>query len=295
MTDKEMIEEMAKVIESVKLYGIDNYGRKISHDSMLELAEELLKHYQPKIPEGSVVLSKCEAQKYYAYKHIEPQIKGCLDREIKLERQLKEARKETAREILEWIEFSGVDISIFKGKISPYIECKYELDISCKAIKGYENYFISNNGIVINTKTNKIKEQFLDNKGYPYVTLYKNNEAKTIKVHRLVAVAFIDNPKNNPEVNHINGIKTDNRVENLEWCTAKENSLHKAVVLGKGNIKPVRCVETGIIYPSGLEASRQLKISSGAISKSCKDNSKNLKAGGYHWEYLDKRFIEVEE
>ena len=99
MTDKEkQIEEMAKEIESVKLYGIDNYGRKISHDSVLELAEELLKHYQPKIPEGSVVLSKGEAQKYYAYKHIEPQIKGCLEREVKLERQLKEVRKETARE-----------------------------------------------------------------------------------------------------------------------------------------------------------------------------------------------------
>lgn len=60
MTEKEMIEEMARVIESVKLYGIDNYGRKISHDSVLELAEELLKHYRPKLPEGSVVLSEGE-------------------------------------------------------------------------------------------------------------------------------------------------------------------------------------------------------------------------------------------
>ena len=292
MTDKEkQIEDMANCKSCYERFGKCPIKDRAT---CLDYTRAVCQYEQGyrKIPEGSVVLSKEEFDEDYVTKQDRDYWKNKT--EI-LGNKLKQARKETAREILEWIEFSGVDISIFKGKISPYIECKYELDISCKAIKGYENYFISNNGIVINTKTNKIKEQFLDNKGYPYVTLYKDNKEKTIKVHRLVADAFIDNPKNKPEVNHINGIKTDNRVENLEWCTAKENSLHKTVVLGKGNIKPVRCVETGIIYPSGLEASRQLKISSGAISKSCKDNSKNLKAGGYHWEYLDKRFIEVEE
>ena len=69
-----------------------------------------------KIPEGSVVLSKGEAQKYYAYKHIEPQIKGCLDREVKLEKQLKEARKETAREILQKL----YDETIREGRPAVY-------------------------------------------------------------------------------------------------------------------------------------------------------------------------------
>lgn len=93
------IEEMAKVIESVKLYGIDNYGRKISHHSALELAEELLKHYQSKLPEGSVVMSEKEWQ----------QIKNSLYySKEELEKKLERARQETAREFAEKLE-NGID------------------------------------------------------------------------------------------------------------------------------------------------------------------------------------------
>lgn len=93
-----------------------------------------------------------------------------------------------------------------------------------KIIEKYPNYSISDCGEVINEITGKIKHKFLHQKGYYMVTLYKNGKPKNIYVHRLVAETFIPNPQNKETINHKNEIKTDNRVENLEWLTGKENT-----------------------------------------------------------------------
>lgn len=99
-------------------------------------------------------------------------------------------------------------------------------------LKNYEGlYWITPLGEVIthnwrNTGKTAPLKPATDNKGYLRVGLQKNGKLNTHKVHRLVAINFIPNPKNKPQVNHINGIKSDNRIENLEWVTGKENTKH---------------------------------------------------------------------
>lgn len=94
-----------------------------------------------------------------------------------------------------------------------------------KEVEYSPNYSVSSFGRVRNNKSGKILSDRISC-GYKHVLLYKRGITKDFRVHRLVAKAFIPNPDELPEVNHIDGNKINNTVENLEWCTPSQNQLH---------------------------------------------------------------------
>ena len=101
-----------------------------------------------------------------------------------------------------------------------------------KKIKDFD-YSVSSIGNIRNDKTGLILKSKKHPKGYLYIGLFKNKRRHSFKIHRIVAECFINNYKNKSQVNHINGIKNDNRVINLEWSTPKENINHAIKLFGK--------------------------------------------------------------
>ena len=170
-----------------------------------------------------------------------------------------------------------------------------------KKIEGFENYSVSSDAEIRNDTSGKILKPFKTNCGYYVVRMSVKGKQKRIYLHRAVAKAFVENPKNNPQVNHIDGIKTNNNIHNLEWVTAKENRIHCCYVLGKMPpkenykkayersaklfSKPVICVETGVIYDSAMDAYRKTGIFHANIGRCA--NGKAPSAGGFHWERLE--------
>lgn len=132
------------------------------------------------------------------------------------------------------------------------------MDEQWRPVKGHEAYEVSNQGIVRNAVRGNVRRLTPNEKGYLRVQL----NGKWLRVHRLVAIAFVPNPENKPQVNHIDGDKTNNRADNLEWVTNLENAAH-AISHGlyPDNAMP-RAIEIGgVVYPSIAEAARQLGIS----------------------------------
>lgn len=158
-----------------------------------------------------------------------------------------------------------------------------------------KNYAVDHQGNVYSLRRNKRLTPKNNWDGYLRVQLWDHQKCRYVSIHRLVAMAFIPNPENKPFINHKNGIKTDNRVENLEWCTQKENIKHaldnglskKCPKNWKVLSKPVeqwtvdgKYVKT---FPSQMEIERELGISHTNISACCKGKTKT--AGHYVWKY----------
>ena len=170
-----------------------------------------------------------------------------------------------------------------------------------KDIKDYEClYKVSKDGKVFSIRNNIYLKPNKDRKGYLYVNLSKNGKVKLFHIHRLVANAFIPNKSNKEEVNHINGIKTDNKVENLEWVSHKENMQHaykhnliaqESIVnnvnrMIKATSKPINQIKNGVVinsFESINEASRITKIKAPHICEVLK--GKRNTTMGYKWEY----------
>jgi hypothetical protein len=172
-----------------------------------------------------------------------------------------------------------------------------------KEVDGFDNYEVSNQGNVRNIKTGRILKPGLDNYGYQLVVLSSNKKTHTKKVHRLVLLSFARNTENKATVNHINGIKTDNRIENLEWSTNSENCLHafselnrtpSRAMLGKfgknhNNSKPIIQYKDGIEvgrYEGQMDAFRKTGISFKHISEACHGKIKS--SGGFQWSFENK-------
>ncbi len=96
-----------------------------------------------------------------------------------------------------------------------------------KAIKGYEDYLVTDTGLVYSLKSQRYLKPRKQNNGYLIVCLGKNGRFKNFTIHRLVANAFIMNPVNKEQVDHINRNRTDNRVDNLRWVNKKEQCINK--------------------------------------------------------------------
>ena len=157
-----------------------------------------------------------------------------------------------------------------------------------QGVKGH--YQISNFGNIRNTNTpNILRKTHVDNRGYLTITFWKGNKRVPTRVHRLVAEAFIPNPENKPQVNHINGVKTDNRVENLEWVSNSENQKHAYKNgLNHNNIKyrKILCVETGEVFCGICNAGKKLGLANGNIWAVL--NNRQAHTGGYHFVLIDK-------
>lgn len=163
------------------------------------------------------------------------------------------------------------------------------MDIVWKDVPNYEGlYKVSNMGDIFGFKRNKILTPCNGKDGYKILKLCKNGNIKTVYIHRVVASAFLENTNDEMQVNHINGIKTDNRASNLEYCTLHQNLIH-SYKLGLKKIYPVAKLDSSTlqiidIYDSKSKCAKSHNCSISEITLACR---KNKVFKGFRWKQLE--------
>ena len=201
----------------------------------------------------------------------------------------------------------GVDAILIDGMIDglkrqPKVDA---VEVVRKPVRGYEGYYevdqfgrvfgleriikVNDNGRNYEKPiAGKQLKQSMHTKGYKTVSLTKDGKTKTLFVHRIVAEAFIPNVDNLPMVNHKDEDKTNNFVENLEWCTNDYN-INYGTRIGrfvKSVSKQVMCVETGEIFNSIKEAHEKTGITASCISGCVNHKKRYRTARRFHWQFV---------
>lgn len=175
------------------------------------------------------------------------------------------------------------------------------------AVKGFDKYEISNTGLIRSLNYNrkgykKLLKLLPNGKGYLKVWLCSNGKKHTKDVHRLVAEHFVENPNNFGDVNHIDGCKTNNHYQNLEWCSRSKNikhaydnglnSLHLSEAIKHRSRIVLQYTQGGELiaqYTSASEAAKKNRFNQGKISKYCRgENKRKATYKGYIWRYKDE-------
>ena len=158
-----------------------------------------------------------------------------------------------------------------------------------KDIKGFEKeYAITEDGKVWSYKSKKFLAPHIVNSGYYQIRLCKDGIYHRYYLHRLVCEAYIPNPDNLPEVNHKDENKTNNHMDNLEWCTHSYNNNYgtHSKRAGEKHRRPVYCIELDKAFTSMRIAADELNLNYQILSFVLSGKYRNKTCGGYHWQYL---------
>jgi len=152
-----------------------------------------------------------------------------------------------------------------------------------KVITEFPKYEVHSDGQIYSTLTSKFLKQVQSKDGTAKVNLYAEGKRKSVYVHRLVAKAFISNPNNKPQVDHVDGNKQNNSVSNLRWCTNEENQDFREAQ-GNVGVEPQlrkRRVKWGaVVYPSMYRLAKKIAELRGSKVETVRKELKTIKYGG---------------